>query len=79
MLSGEGETMNSNIETRFSCLAVKTAVIHTITYFVCGALAAHFLHYAEAMAKPDSGMRPMTSSLVVAGPLFQPIRGLIFA
>jgi hypothetical protein len=77
--------MNSSTEIRsgaevgFAGLAVKAAVLHTITYFICGALAAHFLHYAEAMAKPDSGMRPMTSLLVVAGPLFQPIRGLIFA
>ena len=44
-----------------------------------GALAAHYLHYADAFAKPNSGMRPLTDPLVMAGPLFQPIRGLIFA
>jgi hypothetical protein len=64
---------------RFPELAVKTAIAHSITYMVIGALAAHFLHYAEAMAKPDSGMRPITSSWVMAGPLFQPLRGLLFA
>jgi hypothetical protein len=64
---------------RFPALAVKTAVCHTLTYFLMGALAAHFLHYAELMARPESGMRPITSPWVMAGPLFQPIRGLIFA
>lgn len=60
-------------------LAAKTMVCHTLTYVLMGALAAHFLRYGEMMAKPESGMRPITSPLVMAGPLFQPIRGLIFA
>lgn len=71
--------MNSIDTPRFASLVVKTAVIHTLTYFICGALAAHYLHYADMMAKPESGMRAMSNPLVVAGPLFQPIRGLIFA
>jgi len=54
-------------------------VCHTLTYMLVGALAAHFLNYAATMARPGSGMRPMTDPLVMAGPLFQPIRGLIFA
>ena len=54
-------------------------VCHTITYFFMGALAAHFLQYAEEFAKPGSGMRPLTDPMVMAGPLFQPLRGLIFA
>jgi hypothetical protein len=64
---------------RFSALAVKTMVSHTLTYMVMGALAFHFLHYAELMARPDSGMRPATSVWVAVGPMLQPIRGLIFA
>jgi hypothetical protein len=68
-----------NPPLRFSTLAAKTMVCHTLTYFLMGALAAHFLNYAELMAKPDSGMLPFTSPWVMAGPLFQPIRGLIFA
>jgi len=44
-----------------------------------GALAAHFLNYAAEMARPESGMRPFTSPWVMAGPLFQPLRGLVFA
>jgi hypothetical protein len=64
---------------RFRELAAKTMVCHTITYVLMGMLAMHFLHYAEAFAKPESGMLPVTSPWVMAGPLFQPIRGLIFA
>ena len=54
-------------------------VSHTLTYFIMGALAAYFLNYAAAMARPESGMRPTTSAWVMAGPLFQPLRGLVFA
>jgi|ERR1700690_111324 len=68
-----------NAQPRFLPLAAKTAVCHTITYMFMGLLAVHFLHYAELMARPNSGMRPMTDPLVMAGPLFQPIRGLVFA
>ena len=64
---------------RFPTLAAKTMVCHTLTYFLMGALAAHFLNYAALMARPESGMRPITDPWVMAGPLFQPIRGLIFA
>ncbi len=68
-----------NPSPTFLSLTIKTAVCHTLTYFLMGALAAHFLHYAELMAKADSGMRPMNSPWVMAGPLFQPLRGLVFA
>jgi hypothetical protein len=54
-------------------------VCHTITYFIMGVLAAYFLNYAAALARPDSGMRQITDPWVMAGPLFQPLRGLVFA
>lgn len=63
----------------FPTLAVKTVVCHTLTYLLMGVLAAHFLNYAALMARSESGMRPLTDPRVMAGPLFQPIRGLIFA
>jgi hypothetical protein len=66
-------------QPRLSSLVAKTAVCHTLTYFIMGALAFHFLNYAALMARPESGMRPSTSPLVMAGPLFQPLRGLVFA
>jgi hypothetical protein len=68
-----------NPPLRFPALAAKTMVCHTITYIFMGILAAHFLNYAAEFAKPCSGMRPITDPMVMAGPLFQPIRGLIFA
>ncbi|HUI43950.1 MAG TPA: hypothetical protein VL523_18460 [Terriglobia bacterium] len=68
-----------NPPLRFPALAAKTMVSHTLTYVIMGVLAAHVLNYASLMAHPESGMRPITSSWVMAGPLFQPIRGLMFA
>lgn len=68
-----------NPQPSFPVLAAKTMVCHTLTYIIMGILAAHFLNYAELMARPDSGMRPMTDPWVMAGPLFQPLRGLVFA
>ena len=59
--------MNSP-QPRFLPLAAKTIVCHTLTYFVMGALAAHFLNYAAVMAKPDSGMRQITDPLGDGGP-----------
>jgi hypothetical protein len=64
---------------RFLPLAAKTAVCHTMTYMFMGVLAAHFLNYAELLARPDSGMRHINDPWLMAGPLFQPIRGLVFA
>ncbi|HTY63080.1 MAG TPA: hypothetical protein VMG30_12595 [Acidobacteriota bacterium] len=68
-----------NSQPRLLSLAAKTAVCHTITYFCMGALAYHFLNYAELIARPYSGMRPMTDPLMRAGVLFQPLRGVLFA
>jgi len=60
---------------------VKTVVMHTLTYFLMGILAATFLNYAERFARPQMicWMRPTTDPLVMAGVLFQPLRGLVFA
>jgi hypothetical protein len=66
---------------RFSVLTAKTVVAHTITYFVAGALAYKLGGYAKTFSQPPLSylMRPTSDRLVMAGPLFQPIRGLIFA
>ena len=65
----------------FGGLAVKTIVAHTVTYVLVGILAFILLDYAERFARPDmaSWMRQTDDPMVMAGPLFQPIRGLIFA
>src|ERR1700752_761458 len=64
---------------RFGPLAVKTVVCHTVTYFVMGALAYNFLHYADFINNPNSGMRPTTSMWLIFGPALQIFRGILFA
>lgn len=59
-------------------LVIKTAVVHTITYFLAGVLAMTLLRYGDLYAAPGSIMRPITDPLVMAGPLLQPLRGVIF-
>jgi hypothetical protein len=66
-------------QPRFLSLAAKTAVCHTITYFVMGAIAYNLFHYADLIASPCSGMRPMSHPLVKAGVLLQPLRAVLFA
>jgi hypothetical protein len=62
-------------------LVVKTIVAHTATYFLMGLLASSFLNYAERFARPEMAcwMRSLEDPIVMAGPLFQPVRGAIFA
>lgn len=66
-------------EPRFLPLAAKTVVCHTVTYFVMGALAYNFFHYADFINNPNSGMRPTTSMWVIFGPALQIFRGILFA
>lgn len=66
-------------QPRFLPLAVKTVVCHTLTYFVMGALAYHFLHYAELFSNPASGMKPMSSPWIILGAPLQIFRGILFA
>lgn len=67
------------VPPRFTVLAAKTVVCHTLTYFVMGALAYHFLHYADMINKPNSGMRTTTDPLLLMGPALQVVRGVLFA
>ena len=62
-------------------LTIKTIVVHTVTYFVAGILAFTLNDYQQMYAQPPLSyfMRPTTDRMVMAGPLFQPIRGVIFA
>ena len=59
---------------------VKTMVTHTVTYFLIGLAASWCFDYAHKFAEPGvrSLMRQTDEPLVMAGPLFQPIRGLLF-
>src|SRR6266545_7023423 len=64
-----------------SPLTLKTVAVHTITYFVAGVLAYTLGGYERAFSEPPLSyfMRPTSDPLVTAGPLFQPVRGVIFA
>src|SRR6266487_3502908 len=64
-----------------SSLTVKTVVVHTITYFVAGLLAYKLGGYEKTFSQPPLSyfMRPTSDRWVMAGPLFQPVRGVIFA
>jgi hypothetical protein len=59
---------------------VKSAITHTVTYFIMGLLAFTVLDYARFFAESELNvmMRPTTDRWVMAGPLFQPLRGILF-
>ena len=61
-------------------VAVKTAVVHTVTYFLVGLAAYSLFDYSRDFADPALKlfMRQTDDPLVRAGVLFQPIRGLLF-
>jgi hypothetical protein len=62
-------------------LTIKTIVVHTVTYFIAGILAYTLNDYKTMYARPPLSylMRPTTDPIVMAGALFQPIRGVLFA
>lgn len=64
----------------FASITVKTAVVHTATYFIVGLFSFVLLDYATKYADPIvSGlMRQTGHPLVAAGPAFQLLRGFLF-
>jgi hypothetical protein len=58
----------------------KTIVTHTVTYFIMGLIASTLFEYGRLYAETSLNllMRQISDPLVMAGPLFQPIRGLLF-
>jgi hypothetical protein len=62
-------------------LMVKTVAAHTVTYSLVGFLAFTVLDYGRLFAEPHMKvvMRQTDDPWVMAGPLFQPVRGLLFA
>jgi hypothetical protein len=61
-------------------VVVKTIVVHTVTYSVVGLLALTVLDYTRFFAESSLSlmMRQTNDRWVMAGPLFQPIRGVLF-
>jgi hypothetical protein len=66
---------------RLSILTLKTVIVHTITYFVAGILAYTLGDYEQTFSEPPLSyfMRSTSDPWVMAGPLFQPVRGVLFA
>jgi hypothetical protein len=64
----------------FLGITLKTIVVHTITYFAVGLFAFTVFDYSTRFADPSLScfMRQTDDPLVAAGPLLQPIRGLLF-
>jgi hypothetical protein len=62
-------------------LILKSAVLHTVTYFLAGLVAANVFNYEGLFAIPSmvGFMRPYEDVWVMLGPLFQPLRGMLFA
>lgn len=60
-------------------LTLKAVVAHTITYVIAGMLALFVFDYRHWFAQPplNAVMRPLDDPWVMAGPLFQPLRGLL--
>ena len=67
-------------QPRMLSIVIKTVVTHSITYTVMGMLAATVLDYRTMFTVTGlSGlMRPFDDPLLVAAPLYQPIRGALF-
>lgn len=75
----DNHTRGGDNEIGLLPLVVKTAIAHTVTYFVAGVTAMSLLNYGETMGTEGSIFRPITDPMVMAGPLLQPIRGVVFA
>jgi hypothetical protein len=64
-----------------AALTLKSLVTHTVTYFMAGLIASNLFNYAGLFAVPSMAgfMRPYDDVWVMIGPLFQPLRGILFA
>jgi hypothetical protein len=72
--------MNSP-QPSFWSILYRTIISHTVTYFVTGVGASILLGYATRMIRPDVDpiIRKMTDPILIAGPLFQPLRATLLA
>lgn len=65
----------------FWSILYRTVISHTVTFFITGVVASIFLDYATRMTRPDVApiIRKMTDPILMASPLFQPIRAALLA
>lgn len=65
----------------FLSIVVRTIVVHTVSYTAVGLAAFSVFHYADAIRNDpvrQATMRDTSDPRVMAGPLLQPLRGLLF-
>jgi len=76
----EGVAQSRGHRPSFKEIVLKSAIVHTATYFVVGASAFYAFNYAESFSTGPLAeiMRPTSDPMVAAGPMFQPIRGVLF-
>lgn len=56
---------------------IKVTVVHVVTYIIFGMLFSQIFSYQSSLS--SAGMRDMNSLIVGLAPLFQIVRGLLFA
>ncbi|MCI8346893.1 MAG: hypothetical protein HFJ12_02970 [Bacilli bacterium] len=56
---------------------LKVTIAHVLTYIVCGMVFSQIFSYQNSLS--DAGMRDMNSLIVGLAPIFQIVRGLLFA
>src|SRR5512136_287827 len=68
------------MEPTFASIVIKTAVAHSVTYVIAGLLAYTVFNYPRLFAETELRyfMRQTSDPLLRLGPLFQPLRGIIF-
>ena len=79
-LNWPGQTVTDAYRLTLPGVLARSAIVHTVTYFCAGVLAFTLFDYGTALVEePLAGlMRSPDDPMVMAGPLFQPVRGLLF-
>lgn len=73
--------MMDNAQPSFRSILYRTIISHTVTYFATGVIAAILLGYSTRMIRPDVApiIRKITDPILIASPLFQPLRAALLA
>lgn len=75
------KTMLDMPQPSFRSILYRTIISHTVTYFATGVIAAILLNYTTRMTRPDVApiIREITDPILIASPLFQPLRAALLA
>ena len=70
----------SNFDASLLSVMLKSAVVHTASYFIFGMAAFFMFNYTEEFSSGALAgyFRPVSDQIVMLGPVFQPIRGALF-